>query len=470
MYKSSCALLCKSVCLLKGIMFGQVSKRGKYDMQELRSIVQKMHRNPDLLKGGWKEFFYFLDEYFPTMLNDPSKLLLFLVEDCARCPLGILKAVTDIFQTARKDVAIDDYRKVSAAIARQPVDRSAAYLSVACLDLVSPLSEEEKLSLIHERAERWEWVLGSEEERETLDSFIACMALISREVRAAPREYPMPLDSALRIAAALSHLVAWDMKYCKVRLDKRCVRNTLAWLFVRKIHPSVRVVRPLICGLVAANDWMRRAHATMEPKAKLHVDQYIEMGLACCGNNSARLDLLAMNAILVLTGRFPDESASDFMSESLPCDPNDVPSHPRAFPMPEVSQDRHTRRGKLIDTTNILKKRCERLEEKVPDNFNYSHGPPAHTKKQGFEEFMEHIQACEDHTSDGREPVFKEKALCAYRALPEGVEKKRMQILKRKLDISAGEPRKRLASKRKRKEDARHLAQKRTMNQMQKDS
>ena len=103
-------------------------------MQELRSIVQKMHRNPGLLNGGWIEYFYFLDEYFPTMSNDPSKLLLFLVEDCARCPLGILEAVTDIFQKARKEVTIEDYRKVSAAIARQPVDRSAAYLSVACLD------------------------------------------------------------------------------------------------------------------------------------------------------------------------------------------------------------------------------------------------------------------------------------------------------------------------------------------------
>ena len=124
-------------------------------MQELRSIVQKMHRNPGLLNGGWPMYFYFLDEYFPTLKNDNSKLLLFLVEDCARCPLRILEAVTEIFQTPQKEVKIEDYRKVSAAIARQPVDRSAAYLSVACLDLVSPLSEEAKRSLFRGRLERW---------------------------------------------------------------------------------------------------------------------------------------------------------------------------------------------------------------------------------------------------------------------------------------------------------------------------
>ena len=285
-------------------------------MQELRSIVQKMHRNPGLLNGGWIEYFYFLDEYFPTLSNDPSKLLLFLVEDCARCPLGILEAVTDIFQKARKEVTIEDYRKVSAAIARQPVDRSAAYLSVACLDLVSPLSEGEKLSLINGCIARWEWVLYPEEEQETKYSFLACMALIHREVRAVPCQYPMPPESALRIAAALSHLVAWDQKYPEVRLDKRSARNSLAYHFLQPIHPSVKGGRPLVFGLTAARDWMRLASETADPKAELLVKQYVELGLACCANESARLDLLAMNAILVLMGRLPDDSASDFMSKS----------------------------------------------------------------------------------------------------------------------------------------------------------
>ena len=440
-------------------------------MQELRSIVQKMHRNPGLLNGGWPEYFYFLDEYFPTLKNDNSKLLLFLVEDCARCPLRILEAVTEIFQTPQKEVKIEDYRKVSAAIARQPVDRSAAYLSVACLDLVKPLSGEEKRSLIDGSRMGWECVLHPDEEEKTKNSFTACMALLSREVKSVPRKYPMPPDSALRIAAALSHLVAWDQTYPEVRFDKRCARRSLAHHFVQNIHPSVKVVRPLVLGLTAVRNWTRFARETVEPKAKRLVNQYVQMGIACCGNKSARLDLVAMNALLVLMGRFPDESAPDFMSDSLPCNPNDVPNEPRAFSMPQVSQDRHTRRGNLSDTTDTLKKRCEKLRVEVPKNEEYSHGPSAHKTRQGFEEFMEHIQTCEDQTSDGREPVFKEEALRLYRSQSKDEEKKRIKILKRKFEISDVKPRKRLASKRKRKEDAcKRKAKKQRMNQEQKDS
>ena len=440
-------------------------------MQELRSIVQKMHRNPGLLNGGWPEYFYFLDEYFPTLKNDNSKLLLFLVEDCARCPLRILEAVTEIFQTPQKEVKIEDYRKVSAAIARQPVDRSAAYLSVACLDLVKPLSGEEKRSLINGCIRRWEWVLCPEEEEETKYSLTACMALICREVKAVPCQYPMPPDSALRIAAALCHLVAWDQTYPEVRFDKRSARSSLAHHFQQNIHPSVKMVRPLVLGLTAVRNWTRFARETVEPKAKRLVNQYVQMGIACCGNKSARLDLVAMNALLVLMGRFPDESAPDFMSDSLPCNPNDIPNEPRAFSMPQVSQDRHTRRGNLSDTTDTLKKRCEKLRVEVPKNEEYSHGPSAHKTRQGFEEFMEHIQTCEDQTSDGREPVIKEEALRLYRAQSIEEEKKWIKIFKRKFEISDVKPRKRLASKRKRKEDAcKRKAKKQRMSQEQKDS
>ena len=365
------------------------------------------------------------------------------------------------------------------------------------------------MSLINGCLSRWEWVLHPEEEQETKYSFLACMALIHREVRAVPHQYPMPPDSALRIAAALSHLVAWDQTYPEVRLDKRSARKVSRICLIQHIDPSVQVVRPLVLGLKAARDWMTRSSETMEPKAKLLVNQYIELGLACCGNKSARLDLLAMNAILVLMGRLPDDSASDFMSEKLPCDPTDVtndprafsmpivaqdrhtrrgnltdttnmkklpcdptdvPNDPRAFPMPVVAQDRHTRRGNLTDTTNMLKKRCEKLEVEIPKNKEYSHGPPAHKTRQGFEEFMEHIQTCEDQTSDGREPGFKEEALRLYRAQRKEEDKKRMKILERKLGISEEKPRKRLASKRKRKEDACHLAKNRKMKQVQKDS
>ena len=429
-------------------------------MQELRTIVQKMHRNPSLLTGGWIEFFYFLDEYFPTMKKDPSKLLSFLVEDCARCPLGVLKAVTDIFQTNREGVTIEDYRKVSAAIARQPVDRSAAYLSVACLDLVSPISKEVQRSLFRGRLEKWECRLGPEEEETTRRSFAVCVALLDREVRAVPHQYPMTPETALRLAAALSHLVAWDLLHPKVRLDETGVGTNLAGLFLQNIHPSVRLVRPLIYGLIAACDWMSFAEETVDPRAKLFVNQYVQIGLACSANKSARLDLLAMNAILVLMGRFPDKSAPDFMSDSLPRDPKAVPSDPRAFPMPKLSRDRPTRRGQnRADTTKTSKKLRKRRGLEVPENKEYNH-----EAKQGFEVFMEHIRACEDQTSDGREPAFKEAALRVYRSLPKKSREKPMENLKRNLQISDKRPRKGLPSKRKRKEDACHLVKKRRIN------
>ena len=74
-------------------------------------------------------------------------------------------------------------------------------------------------------------------------SVTACTALISREVKAVPRKYPMPPDSALRIAAALSHLVAWDQTYPQVRFERISTRSSLAYHFVQNIHPSVKVVR-----------------------------------------------------------------------------------------------------------------------------------------------------------------------------------------------------------------------------------
>lgn len=57
--------------------------------------------------------------------------------DKARGPLKLLEVVTEILQ-ARHRAKIAEYRQVLAAIARQPVDQSAA----ACLDLVSPLEDD----------------------------------------------------------------------------------------------------------------------------------------------------------------------------------------------------------------------------------------------------------------------------------------------------------------------------------------
>ena len=157
------------------------------------------------------------------------------------------------------------------------MDHSAAYLSVACLGLVSPLSEEEKCPLINGSVERWGYVLYPEEEQETQDSFTACMALIHREARIAPPKYPMTPNGKVRIAAALPRLVAWDTMYPKVRLNTRSARQSLAQIFLQNIHPSVKVVRPLIFGLMAARHWIGLARKTTVSKAGLFVNQYKEL-------------------------------------------------------------------------------------------------------------------------------------------------------------------------------------------------
>ena len=99
-----------------------------------------------------------------------------------------------------------------------------------------------------------------------------CVALLDREARAVSHQYPITPQTALRLAAALSHLVAWDMLNPKVRLDERCVGTNLAGLFLQNTHPSVRLVRPLIYGLIVACDWMSFAEETMDPRAKLYVN------------------------------------------------------------------------------------------------------------------------------------------------------------------------------------------------------
>ena len=446
-----------------------VSSRSMYDMQELRSIVQNMHRDPFLLTGGWKEYLYFLEEYFPTMNNNPWKLMSFLVEDCARCPLGILVAVTDILKKVRKSVTMEDYRRVSTAIARQPMDRSVVYLSVACLEQVRPISEdlgslmtrgvEKWVGPFCPRPDNWHHYLWHEKDEATKLSFLKCMAFIQREVWDVDWEYPMTSDTVLRLSAAISHLVAWDAMHPKVRIAKESVKQTIARTFIgRATNFSGKRARPLIFAFVAATNWMNLARETLDKRADQFVTQYLNLALAYCADESASLDRLAMNALLVLMGRFPDESVPDFLSEDPPCDSKDVPSVPRAFPMPKVSQDRDTRRGKnLTDTAHTLKKHCEKLGLQIPDNIEYSHGPPAHETKQGFEEFMEHIQACEYQMGDGNPPVFKEKALSIYRSLPQGVKDTRMEILKQRLPDFFSERKARAASKSKQEEDASHL-------------
>ena len=412
-------------------MFSKVSQRSLYDMFELRSIVQKMIRNPAVLPGGWKQFFFFLEEYLDTMIRDTSKLMLFLVEDHGRCPATLLQDVIAVLKSP-KSVSRLDYWRVSAAMARQPVDRSAAYLSVACLDVLRQLDKSTTMDF----PEEWNHLLEECAHEEARSKFVACMSFLYREMMAVSHAYPMTPETALRLAAAVTHLVVWDSMFPKLRLNKKNMADTIKEFLAPEWSLCKKSVRPLILGFAVAFWWMKRAEDTLDPRARDYVELYATVALTCCSNKSARLDLVIFNALLVLTGRFPDETSVDYLSD-LPCDPREVPMERRAYPMPACAEDRHTRRGKhLFDTTSILTKYCERQGLALPPNVSYSHGPPSHRVKQGFEEFMEHIRLCEEQTSDGRQPAFKDEACRVYRSVPPRFPQKRMEILKLRLQLT----------------------------------
>lgn len=200
--------------------FNQVSKRSMYAMPEMRSVIQKIHRNPHMLPDGWKQFFYFLDEYLDTMRNDNWIVRLFLVEDTARCPMKLLRAIKKVVE-ARKSADRLEYWKVAAAMARQPVDRSAAYLAVACLDVLEPMTNDLQEALIAECPVSWDGLLEPDGNEEARRWFCACMALLYKETRSVPRAYPMEPSTALRLAAALTHLIALKSNTCSQRQARK---------------------------------------------------------------------------------------------------------------------------------------------------------------------------------------------------------------------------------------------------------
>ena len=418
-------------------MFSKVSHRSLYDMFELRSIVQKMIRNPAILPDGWKQFF-FLDEYLDTMKRDTSKLMLFLVEDHGRCPDALLSDLIAMLKSPASTSRLD-YWRVSAAMARQPVDRSAAYLSVACLDVLPQLDK----STTTEFPERWNHLLDERAHEEARSSFATCMSFVHRETMAVSCEYPMTSDTVVRLAAAVTHLVGWDSMFPKLRLCKKNMIDTIKEFLAPEFDLSKKSVRPILLGFAVAFWWMKRARDTLDPRARHYVELYATIALNCCSNKSARLDLVVFNALLVLAGRFPDETSTQYLSR-LPCEPSEVPVESRAYPMLACAQDRHTLRGKrLFDTTAILTRYCERQGVALPPNVSYSHGPSSHTDKQGFEEFMEHIRLCEEETSDGMQPAFKDEACRVYRSVPRECPQKRMDILKLRLRLTIVHSRKR---------------------------
>lgn len=141
--------------------------------------------------------------------------------DKARGPLKLLEDVTEILQ-ARHRAKIAEYRKVLAAISRQPVDRSAA----ACLDLVSPLEDDEQHSLVNESCEKWESMLDSETEFAVAVFFhvyVCCFEKSGPYLTI----YPMTPDTASCLAAAVSHLVLGTR--CIPEYDSRRQRLEKLW-------------------------------------------------------------------------------------------------------------------------------------------------------------------------------------------------------------------------------------------------
>ena len=414
-------------------MYAQFTKRSMYDMFEVKSVVQKVLRMRVI---NWAEFFYFMDEYLDTMRENKGKMALFLTEDAARCPMPLLRHILKILK-APKSAGRIQYFRAFAGLSRQPVDRSAAYLSVACLESLIPLSEERQRTLIDECPGKWSPLLESNEEEGAKRWFCACMSLLHSEADNVSHEYPMTPCTALQLAEAVSHLVGWDSKYPKVRLAKEVVPRAIPNILDRNFAPT-NTVRPLTLGFKVVFDWMTLAKETLDPRARAYVELYAQIALACSSTKDSRLDLMIMNALLVLMGRFPDETTPDYLE--LPCDPDEIPTEPRRYSMPVVAQDKHTARGsKLANTTNMLISHCLRKGIPVPANVDYSHGPAFHSSPQGFDEFMKHILSCEEETSDGTPAAFKTEAMNVYRSVPPGTPQKRMAILKAKLLLSTGE-------------------------------
>ena len=364
-------------------------------MSQLDGTVENMLRNPGGLPGGWKQFFDIWDEYAPTLLENPGRLVEFLVEDCCRCPSALIQASIELLEKG-KNADLLEYRKVAAAIARQPVDRSAIYLNIAGLDIAAPLTDDDRLSLTKLMPDNYPSSYGLGDETAQM-RFASCLALIYREVNDAPRKYPMSPYTAQRLAAAVFPLIEWDRMYPESRIPEWEARYSVIY-YVGVVPVKIPIVRPLACGFGVIKQWVVLAGDVVGPKVREYIRRYADLLMACCSIETAPLELIIMNALLVLMGRFPDESVPDYLSDP-PCDPSEVPSEPRATSVPACAVNIERGGGSLAE----------------------------------FEEFMEHIRVCEEQTSDGIKAAFKEEACRVYQSLPPEISRKRSAIIKHKL-------------------------------------
>ena len=364
-------------------------------MSQLDGTVENMLRNSGVLQDGWKQFFDIWDEYVPTLLENPGRLVEFLVEDCCRCPSALIQASIELLEKG-KNADLHEYRKVAAAIARQPVDRSAIYLNIAGLDMAAPLTDDDRLSLAKRVPDNYLSSYGLGDETAQM-RFATCLALIYREVNDAPREYPMSPYTAQRLAAAVFPLIEWNRMYPESRIPEWETWGSI-YYYVGTVPNKIPIVRPLTCGFAVIKQWVVLAGDVIDPKAREYMGWYADLLVACCSIETAPLELIIMNALLVLMGRFPDESVPDYLSYP-PCDLSEVPAKPRATSVPACAVNIERGGGSLAE----------------------------------FEEFMEHIRVCEEQTSDGIKAAFKEEACRVYLSLPPEISRKRSAIIKHKL-------------------------------------
>lgn len=422
-------------------MFKGVTKRSLYDRAELRSLVQKMLRHPGLLPEGLPQFHYFIDEYLPTLKNDAVNLLLFVTEDCARCHPQVLKCIIKLMKN-KKDVTDEDYHRFLLALAQQPVDRSAAYLSVACLEVLGPLETTMKRQLSSPgddgtAVESATSMSGYWQNLVTLGAaeFASCMEHIFQETNAVPTAYPMSPGTVLRLAAAFTHLDGWQSRYPESLICKEKAQEAIVQVFGNRVQSNAIRVRPLVLGLFLVTRWMERVDPDAIPTdVRDLVWLHLEAVMLFCGSKRARVHLSAFVTLLILSGRMP---VAELPPQMAVPDLAGVPIEGRFYPMPKVAQDKHTFRGKHItDTTRYLEEHCRREGLPMPSNPEYSHGPSPHATPQTFEDFVRHVTFCEQENGDGVAPLFKEEAIRLYLAQPPKRRRRRF-ILGERLPIEA---------------------------------
>ena len=337
------------------------------------------------------------------------------------------------------DVTRDDYHRFLLALAQQPVDRSAAYLSVACLEVLEPLkttvkqqfpSSGDEVASATSMSGYWQHfvTLGAAE-------FATCMENIIQETDAVPKAYPMSRGTVLRLAAAFTHLDGWQLRYPESLICKERAQEAVMQVLGNRVRSNARRVCPLVLGLILVTRWSERADPDAIPKAARDlVWLHLEAVTLFCGSKSTRVHLSTFVALLILSGRMPVAEFPPWME--VP-DLAIVPIKERFYQMPMVAQDKHTFRGKHItDTTHHLREHCCSHGLAMPSNPEYSHGPSAHATPQTFEDFVRHVTFCEEENGDGVAPLFKEEAIQVYLAQPPQ-KRRRKFILGERLPIDA---------------------------------